>query len=551
MCGGAWPFLVGGVIHSSPSFLYNIAYELHRHHHLYSMPAKLNLIHSVVHPSAGARETSPCSRPRRTKQKKKMKLQDELKVLIHCEDGALPFLSPYLLQRYFSPKDPIVNNHLILGIAVKDTCVVPKYGNPNTKISNKKRKALKEEEDSTRTKRQRVEAGTGDDSTNPDGKDMESNSVKKKSPAKSDSISSSNKPIGFTFESKSLTRELCIPEGYHTMSVPTFDLIDDVDAFNKSHGKKKQQNNSTKVNSSLATLSSTKDQVTLCTTHGMQKISPKLYTEVTMDLNCDSTVALFDQSNLDDSERRKRTCTERSQGWFQYSLSHRNTEKGKMDSKNVWLPISCQIGERNIDAYLNDFVKKHIDLKGVALIGWHHFSSRDERISMLKKATNSLRSDKLDISSDKKISILSLQSLAELLDATRNGANVVGTALPASWARSKKALMLSLSDWRSKDTGKEQHDLGLDIHGCIDLSEERFSRDKLPLLSDSTCPLFMKYTRSYIHHLINANELLSEILLFAHNLFQVLTFCKEATLARERGEIDIFCDYVEGQVTTV
>lgn len=476
----------------------------------------------------------------------KMKPVDDLKVLIHCEDGALPFLSPYLLQRYFSPEDPLVKKHLILGVAVKDTCVVPQYGHPN-EMSNKKRKALKDDEDTITNKREKIEAKHDEGApNNPDVKNSKSNSVMENLTPKSDN-SSSNKPIGYTFESKSISLDLCIPKGYHTMSVPTFDLIDDVDRFNQAHEKKKRQK-SEKGNSSLATLSSTKDQVTLCTTHGMQKISPKIYTEVTKDLNCDSSVTLFDQSQLDDSQRRKRTCTERSQDWFQYtySVSQRNTEKGK----NVWLPIPCQIGERNIDNYLNDFVQKHDGLKDIALIGWHHFKSRGKKINILNNTTRSLRSNDQNNSREKKVAILSLQSLTELLDATRNGANVVGTALPASWARSKRALMLNLSNWRSNDLDKEVHTFALDMNGCFDLSDEKFSRDELPLHSDSAFPLLMSYTRSYIHHLIKANELLAEIFLFAHNLFQILNYCKEAELARERGEIDNFCDHVECQVTT-
>ena len=138
--------------------------------------------------------------------------------------------------------------------------------------------------------------------------------------------------------------------------------------------------------------------------------------------------------------------------------------------------------------------------------------------------------------------------MIQVLDGTRYGTNVIGTSLPTLWARSKKALMLNFYGWRSSDNENDSRDFKLDKDGCIDLSEVSFCRDKGPLIPDSNFPMHQNYSLAYIHHLINANELLAEILLLAHNLYQLLTYCKEAKLAREGGHIDSFCAYMEGQL---
>ena len=83
--------------------------------------------------------------------------------------------------------------------------------------------------------------------------------------------------------------------------------------------------------------------------------------------------------------------------------------------------------------------------------------------------------------------------------------------------------------------------------GMIDLSDEKYARDPSSLLpgcqcvtcgprqintrsnhlstkstDDQTKKTVPSFTRAYIHHLIKANEMLAETLLFVHNLHQML-----------------------------
>lgn len=51
-----------------------------------------------------------------------------IKLLLHGADGVIPYMTPMLLQKYFAPPQP----HLLLGVAVQDTCLVPLYTNDDS-----------------------------------------------------------------------------------------------------------------------------------------------------------------------------------------------------------------------------------------------------------------------------------------------------------------------------------------------------------------------------------------------------------------------------------
>ena len=46
----------------------------------------------------------------------------KIRLLLHCQGGYPPYLTPPLLQKHFHPSSPLITNHLILGIEINDTC---------------------------------------------------------------------------------------------------------------------------------------------------------------------------------------------------------------------------------------------------------------------------------------------------------------------------------------------------------------------------------------------------------------------------------------------
>jgi queuine tRNA-ribosyltransferase len=72
--------------------------------------------------------------------------------------------------------------------------------------------------------------------------------------------------------------------------------------------------------------------------------------------------------------------------------------------------------------------------------------------------------------------------------------------------------------------------------GRINLRNAKFARDQLPLEEGCDCPACTRFTRAYIRHLINQNELLGLRLLTLHNLRFLIELTRGARAAIERGD---------------
>ena len=71
--------------------------------------------------------------------------------------------------------------------------------------------------------------------------------------------------------------------------------------------------------------------------------------------------------------------------------------------------------------------------------------------------------------------------------------------------------------------------------GRLNLKNARFVRDPRPLDEDCTCPACERFSRAYLRHLVNQNELLGLLLLTLHNLRFLLELTAGARQAIEDG----------------
>jgi queuine tRNA-ribosyltransferase len=77
-------------------------------------------------------------------------------------------------------------------------------------------------------------------------------------------------------------------------------------------------------------------------------------------------------------------------------------------------------------------------------------------------------------------------------------------------------------------------------HGRINLRNARFASDPAPLDEDCGCPACTRFTRAYVRHLVNQEEILGLRLLTLHNLWFVLRLTEGARAAIVRGEFEAF-----------
>jgi queuine tRNA-ribosyltransferase len=71
--------------------------------------------------------------------------------------------------------------------------------------------------------------------------------------------------------------------------------------------------------------------------------------------------------------------------------------------------------------------------------------------------------------------------------------------------------------------------------GRLNLRNARFARDERPLEEGCDCPACARFTRAYLRHLVNQDELLGLRLLSLHNLRFVIELTRGARAAIERG----------------
>jgi queuine tRNA-ribosyltransferase len=76
--------------------------------------------------------------------------------------------------------------------------------------------------------------------------------------------------------------------------------------------------------------------------------------------------------------------------------------------------------------------------------------------------------------------------------------------------------------------------------GRLNLRNARFARDPRPLDEGCSCPACARFSRGYLRHLVNQQELLGHRLLSLHNLRFLLELTAGARAAIERGELARF-----------
>jgi queuine tRNA-ribosyltransferase len=80
----------------------------------------------------------------------------------------------------------------------------------------------------------------------------------------------------------------------------------------------------------------------------------------------------------------------------------------------------------------------------------------------------------------------------------------------------------------------------LTSHGRLNLRNARFARDPRPLDERCSCPACTRFSRAYVRHLVNQQELLALRLLSLHNLRFLLDVTLGARTAIEAGRLADF-----------
>jgi queuine tRNA-ribosyltransferase len=111
----------------------------------------------------------------------------------------------------------------------------------------------------------------------------------------------------------------------------------------------------------------------------------------------------------------------------------------------------------------------------------------------------------------------------DLMDGVQRGVDIFDCVLPTRLAR---------------------HHAAITPTGRLNLVNAAFARDPLPIDSECVCYSCTHYSRAYLHHLINAREMLSATLLSIHNLYTLIRLMGELRQAIIEQRLNEFSNEV-------
>jgi queuine tRNA-ribosyltransferase len=151
-----------------------------------------------------------------------------------------------------------------------------------------------------------------------------------------------------------------------------------------------------------------------------------------------------------------------------------------------------------------------LDFDGYAIGG---LSVGEERAPMFAAATGAAAA----LPADKPRYFMGIGDPEGVIEVIARGIDMFDCVLPTRTARTGSALT-----WE----------------GRLNMRNARFARDPRPLVEGCCCPACTRFSRAYIRHLVNQEEILGPRLLSLHNLRFLLDLVAAAREAIERGAFD-------------
>jgi len=281
---------------------------------------------------------------------------------------------------------------------------------------------------------------------------------------------------------------------------------------------------------------------------GRITISNSEYIKFIDEHQVDIIIAFGDNISLHSSRSKVRKASDRCSKWLEEM--HQHIQRRPFFLFGV--AIFCEL---NSDLEIENEIKRLVvanKCDGIVIGGAYvDDETEDTLLGIIKKVKILLNQDTYN---GKSIPVLvqGPKSLSSVFNCIKAGANLVATSLPKILSDNKEALIYNDFIISDSDKNNEAHsnkrshdevddryvDFNIDERtiSTINLSEEVYRKDLNPLLTGCACHACRNHTRAYIYHLINAKEMLAEILLYTHNQFHLLRLIEAYTLSKNRSK---------------
>ena len=235
-------------------------------------------------------------------------------------------------------------------------------------------------------------------------------------------------------------------------------------------------------------------------------LSPEKSIEVQKEIGSDILMVLDECPKLTMDKKIISKAIDVSTDWAKRSKIQFGEEKNKALFGIVQGGLFEDLREESLKKLIE------INFDGYALGGLAVGETQEEMFSTLEKITKIMPKDKPRY-------LMGVGTPSDILGAVKNGIDMFDCVMPT----------------RSGRTG-----LAFTWEGKINLRNAKFKKDKTPL--DKNCEIrdLNKYSKSYLNHLINTNEILASMLLSLHNVNFYQDFMRKIREEIKKGTFDTF-----------
>jgi len=235
-------------------------------------------------------------------------------------------------------------------------------------------------------------------------------------------------------------------------------------------------------------------------------LSPEKSIQIQKDLNSDILMVLDECPKLTSDKNKIKKSVDLSNIWAERS----KTEFGDNPKKALFGIVQGGLYKDLRIESLEKLIK--IDFDGYALGGLAVGESQEEMFEVLKNTTPLLPKDKPRY-------LMGVGTPSDLLGAVKRGIDMFDCVMPT----------------RSGRTG-----LAFTWNGKINLRNSKYQYDESPINNNTTLRDLNSYSKSYINHLINTNEILASMLITLNNLIFYQDLMKKIREAIKSNTFDDF-----------
>ncbi|XP_049880749.1 queuine tRNA-ribosyltransferase accessory subunit 2 [Pectinophora gossypiella] len=260
------------------------------------------------------------------------------------------------------------------------------------------------------------------------------------------------------------------------------------------------------------------DKVPLWTKNGKKMITADRYMEIMEVFKPDIILAIADgRTSITEATKRVLKSVERSNKMLDVCVNRYKASEKLQESSLIGVIVGVGQDKKGYESIQHTLKHKEI-LGGIALSGLTDGTEESMKIAtdnldnILKKVDEAIPKDLLRI-------IEGCWNPAVVVAAIEHGWDMFDGSYPLKLTNAGQALKLNFDGHQNSD------------ELCIlDLNDERYKDEFKPILEGCECLTCKKHTRSYIRHLLNTREMLSNVLLSIHNLHhfdQLFHHCRQ------------------------